>query len=83
MTINKLNQVDYLGDIKASYSLIEQIKRFYYHRGVSLSGAKFEIISEIDKFGSKFYSVRSNLVWDVKGQQLIIDKSRRGLFDFE
>lgn len=83
MTIHKLNQVDYLGDIKASYSLIERIKQYYYHRGISLSGAKFEIISEIDKFGSKFYSVRSNLVWDVANQRLVIDKTKRGLFDFD
>lgn len=60
---------DYLSDLKASYKLIERIKFYYLSRGISLSGVKFWIDRTMDSFGSKVYSVRSNLIYTMKNYE--------------
>lgn len=66
-------QIDYLGSVSNSKLLIEKIQRYYFNRGIPLIGAKFQIIEELDQWGTRMYSVRSNIKWDVKSQSMKID----------
>jgi hypothetical protein len=66
---NYINQ-DYLGDLKASYRLIERIKSYYVSRGISLNGVKFWVDKTLDSYGSKVYSIRSNLVHNLNTMAL-------------
>ena len=57
---------DYLGDIKNAHALIERIKDYYRSRKIHLHGVKFVVEKEMDSWGTRIYSIRSNLVHDVK-----------------
>jgi hypothetical protein len=56
---------DYLGDIKSAHNLIERIKDYYRSLGIPLYGVKFVVEKELDQWGTRFYSIRSNMVHDV------------------
>lgn len=71
------NQTDYLGDLKASLRLVEQIKAYYIAKGISLNGVSIKVVPEIDQYGSKYYSIRSNLVHDLKSMTLKVGPSAR------
>lgn len=64
------NTPDYLGDLKASYRLIDRIKAYYVSRGIPLNGVRFWVDKSLDSYGSKVYSVRSNLVHNTKTMKL-------------
>jgi len=57
---------DYLGDIKNAHALIERIKDYYRSQRIPLNGVKFVVEKEMDQWGTRIYSIRSNLVHDVK-----------------
>lgn len=57
---------DYLGDIKNAHVLIERIKDYYRSQRISLNGMRFTVEKEMDQWGTRVYSIRSNLVHDVR-----------------
>lgn len=59
------NQIDFLGSLKESSKLIEQIKAYYVARGISLNGIRIIAVPEMDQYGSRYYKIRSNIVYDV------------------
>ena len=66
------NQVDYLGDLRATQDLLERIKDYYKSRGISISNMRFRIEREMDGWGTRMYVVRSNLVYNVIKENLTI-----------
>jgi hypothetical protein len=61
---------DYLGELKSSHLLIERIKDYYKSQGIPTYNMKFTVLREMDHLGNKLYSIRSNLVYNVKEETL-------------
>lgn len=62
--------IDSLGSVIGSKALIEKIQRYYYNRRIPLDGVKFSIVEELDPWGTRLLSIRSNIVWDVASQTM-------------
>jgi hypothetical protein len=66
-------QTDYLSDLRNTYSLIEKIKAYYISQGISTHGMKFEVEKSMDQWGSKIYSIRSNIKYNLtKGRMELV-----------
>lgn len=66
-------QTDYLSDLRNSYALIERIKSYYVSQGIPITGMKFTVEKEMDQWGSKIYSIRSNIKFNVqKGRMELV-----------
>lgn len=59
-------QTDYLSDLRKTYALIDKIKAYYVSQGISVHGMKFEVDKSMDQWGSKIYSIRSNIRYNIK-----------------
>jgi hypothetical protein len=53
---------DYLSDLKANRKLMDKIRDFYTRNGIPTNQIKFNVKIDVDSWGSKVYSLRSNIV---------------------
>ena len=53
---------DYLSDLKSNRKLMDKIREFYTRNGIPTDKIKFNVKIDVDNWGSKVYSLRSNIV---------------------
>ena len=70
--MNNRNKEDYLGNLKNTYILVEKIKSYYASRGYPVSNMRFTIEKDVDRWGTKFYAIRSNISFDIRKEALIV-----------
>lgn len=58
------NVKNYSSELLLTKELVETIKDYYRSRGIPTFGMKFDINLDMDDWGSRLYTIRSNIKFD-------------------
>lgn len=71
------NIKNYSSELLLTQDLVENIKDYYKARKVPTWNMRFIIDKSLDDFGTTLYTIRSNLVFNVKDQSLRLSEKSK------